>query len=313
MNINQIRYFLAIVKSKSFSEAAYDLFISQSSISKQIKSLEDELGVTLFKRCSYERSLTAAGEIYLKYALAMNNLHQNLMLELEQYKDSLSGTLRIGSIPVVSSYGISEYLAAFQNIYKNTPINFDIHETTQFDVLKELNSQEIDLALLRIDNITNLKDYDILLYSVDELVMICDKHHPLSKQAHVSLKDIAKYPLYLLSKKSTLNSLVANAFEKENIPYQQGGETSRHKILLDILSNSQNVSILPKALLDAKIYTELCYVPLESPIYSKVAIIRLKNHKYNKMTNTFWNFWRKHCTISEAQNKLEQRKKSLSS
>lgn len=137
--------------------------------------------------------------------------------------------------------------------------------------------------------------------------------HPLSKQAHVSLKDIAKYPLYLLSKKSTLNSLVANAFEKENIPYQQGGETSRHKILLDILSNSQNVSILPQALLNAKIYTELCYVPLESPIYSKVAIIRLKNHKYNKMTNTFWNFWRKHCTISEAQNKLEQRKKSLSS
>lgn len=52
MDMNQVRYFLAIVKTKSFSEAAYELFISQSSISKQIKSLENELGVVLFERGS---------------------------------------------------------------------------------------------------------------------------------------------------------------------------------------------------------------------------------------------------------------------
>ena len=56
MDMNQVRYFLAIVKTKSFSEAAYELFISQSSISKQIKSLENELGVVLFERGSTERT-----------------------------------------------------------------------------------------------------------------------------------------------------------------------------------------------------------------------------------------------------------------
>lgn len=298
MDMNQVRYFLAIVKTKSFSEAAYELFISQSSISKQIKSLENELGVVLFERGSTERTLTPAGYTFLKYAKSILSFHNNMLLELEQHKDDLSGTLRIGSIPIVSSYNVGKNLATFQSFCKGATINFDMHETTQFDVLKELHNKDIDLALVRIDEMPNLEDYDTLLYAIGEMVLVCNKKHPLSQKTEVSLKEISKFPLYLLGKKSTLNYLATHPFEERNVKVRLVGETSRHKILLQILTNSQNVSILPKALVDLRTYKQLCIVPLEIKIYSKVAMIRLKNREYNKLTRSFWDFWRHNCSIN---------------
>lgn len=298
MDMNQVRYFLAIVKTKSFSEAAYELFISQSSISKQIKSLENELGVVLFERGSTERTLTPAGYTFLKYAKSILSFHNNMLLELEQHKDDLSGTLRIGSIPIVSSYNVGKNLATFQSFCKGATINFDMHETTQFDVLKELHNKDIDLALVRIDEIPNLEDYDTLLYTIDEMVLVCNKKHPLSQKTEVSLKEISKFPLYLLGKKSTLNYLAIHPFEEINVKVRLVGETSRHKILLQILTNSQNVSILPKALVDLRTYKQLCIVPLEIKIYSKVAMIRLKNREYNRLTRSFWDFWCHNCSIT---------------
>lgn len=298
MDMNQVRYFLAIVKTKSFSEAAYELFISQSSISKQIKSLENELGVVLFERGSTERTLTPAGYTFLKYAKSILSFHNNMLLELEQHKDDLSGTLRIGSIPIVSSYNVGKNLATFQSFCKGATINFDMHETTQFDVLKELHNKDIDLALVRIDEIPNLEDYDTLLYAIDEMVLVCNKKPPLSQKTEVSLKEISKFPLYLLGKKSTLNYLAIHPFEEINVKVRLVGETSRHKILLQILTNSQNVSILPKALVDLRTYKQLCIVPLEIKIYSKVAMIRLKNREYNRLTRSFWDFWCHNCSIT---------------
>ena len=298
MDMNQVRYFLAIVKTKSFSEAAYELFISQSSISKQIKSLENELGVVLFERGSTERTLTPAGYTFLKYAKSILSFHNNMLLELEQHKDDLSGTLRIGSIPIVSSYNVGKNLATFQSFCKGATINFDMHETTQFDVLKELHNKDIDLALVRIDEMPNLEDYDTLLYTIDEMVLVCNKKHPLSQKTEVSLKEISKFPLYLLGKKSTLNYLAIHPFEEINVKVRLVGETSRHKILLQILTNSQNVSILPKALVDLRTYKQLCIVPLEIKIYSKVAMIRLKNREYNRLTRSFWDFWCHNCSIT---------------
>ncbi len=130
------------------------------------------------------------------------------------------------------------------------------------------------------------------------MVLVCNKKHPLSQKTEVSLKEISKFPLYLLGKKSTLNYLAIHPFEEINVKVRLVGETSRHKILLQILTNSQNVSILPKALVDLRTYKQLCIVPLEIKIYSKVAMIRLKNREYNRLTRSFWDFWCHNCSIT---------------
>lgn len=310
MNLNQLRYFLTIVKTRSFSDAAYDLFISQSSISKQIKSLEDELGVTLFDRTSYQRFLTPAGKIFLRYAEAVLSLHGDLLIELEPFRSDFHGTLRIGSIPILSSYGIGENLARFQAACDEGLINFDMQEGSQFDVMRALHNSEVDLALVRTDHVHNLKDYLVLPYAIDELVAVCDKRHSLARRKRVSLAELSRYPLYLIGKKSTLHHLVVNAFERQGVPLPPINETSRHKILLELLPGSQVVSILPQRLIDLKNHPSLTTILLDKEILSHVSLIRLKEHKSNKITEIFWEFWRQNCTMSqkEAARRLHRHK-----
>lgn len=98
MSIEQIICFLAIVNHGSFTEAAYQENISQSSISKQIKKLEDEIGVELFSRNKNKIKLTSAGYEFLKFAKEANFAYYNMLNSISIYKGTAVQTIRIGSI-----------------------------------------------------------------------------------------------------------------------------------------------------------------------------------------------------------------------
>lgn len=185
MNINQIQYFLAIVKTKSFSEAAYELFISQSSISKQIKALEEELDISLFNRGSGQRTLTPAGKIFYSYAKAAYEQHKEMLTEIDRLKNNLSTTIRLGNLPVAPMYlnfNIGADLALFQNNTKEKSINYDIFESTQSEILKELYNHNADLALVRLERIPEPDDFDSILVSDDLMVAVVNKDHPLAQK-----------------------------------------------------------------------------------------------------------------------------------
>lgn len=97
MNLNQLKYFLAIVKTGSFSNAADDMYISQSSMSKQIKALETELGIDLFKREHSKVYLTDIGAEFAKYAESTVKQHNDMLLYLDEFATKKSNTLRFGS------------------------------------------------------------------------------------------------------------------------------------------------------------------------------------------------------------------------
>lgn len=93
MNLNQLKYFLAIVKTGSFSNAADDMYISQSSMSKQIKALETELGVDLFKREHSKVYLTEIGAEFAKYAEMTIKQHNDMLLYLDEFATKKSNTI----------------------------------------------------------------------------------------------------------------------------------------------------------------------------------------------------------------------------
>lgn len=145
MNLNQLKYFLAIVKTGSFSNAADDMYISQSSMSKQIKALETELGVDLFKREHSKVYLTEIGAEFAKYAEMTIKQHNDMLLYLDEFATKKSNTIRFGSIPVVSSYGISAQIAQFTTNYKpDVNVVIDMHETNQQEVMKAFERHGIE-------------------------------------------------------------------------------------------------------------------------------------------------------------------------
>lgn len=296
MNLNQLKYFLAIVKTGSFSNAADDMYISQSSMSKQIKALETELGVDLFKREHSKVYLTEIGAEFAKYAEMTIKQHNNdMLLYLDEFATKKSNTIRFGSIPVVSSYGISAQIAQFTTNYKpDVNVVIDMHETNQQEVMKELFDGAIDIALIRTDYLDEVDVFDCIPYKKDIFVLVCNQNHPLSTKEAVSLNDLIKYPLSLLDTSSVIYTIVMKAFERHGIEKKTKCLTTRHKILMEILQTAPNISLLPLSLVDLTLFPHLCTVPLVEELTSDVALIKLKKRRLNKITKDFWIYWQKY-------------------
>lgn len=296
MNLNQLKYFLAIVKTGSFSNAADDMYISQSSMSKQIKALETELGVDLFKREHSKVYLTEIGAEFAKYAEMTIKQHNDMLLYLDEFATKKSNTIRFGSIPVVSSYGISAQIAQFTTNYKpDVSVVIDMHETNQQEVMKELFDGAIDIALIRTDYLDEVDVFDCIPYKKDIFVLVCNQNHPLSTKEAVSLNDLLiKYPLSLLDTSSVIYTIVMKAFERHGIEKKTKCLTTRHKILMEILQTAPNISLLPLSLVDLTLFPHLCTVPLVEELTSDVALIKLKKRRLNKITKDFWIYWQKY-------------------
>ncbi|MDR2006520.1 MAG: LysR family transcriptional regulator [Acidaminococcales bacterium] len=303
MNTNQLKCFMAIVRTKSFSVAAYDLFLSQSAVSKQIKSLEDELEVILFKREPQKISLTEAGAVFRQYAESALKLYNEILLTLEPHQVSGQSTIAMGSIPVVSSYGVSSQIAVFTS-RQTRNISFDMHENSQNAVLKELQESIIDIALVRLESIANREDYDIIPYVFDHIALVCHKNNPLATKSAVYLKEVVGQHLLLLDRQSAIYHIVMSEFERQQLAVKIQFQTTRHKILMSTLASSvSSVSLAPPRLVDFSIFPNLVVVPLVETLTSCVALIKHKSKKLNRVTQAFWEYWRTECALPNAENK----------
>lgn len=147
MNFAQLKYFLAVAREEKFSTAAESSYVSQSSLSKQIKSLEEELGVDLFVRSAKGAALTPAGEVFHEFATKTYRRYEDVLVRLEQYADTAHLHIRIGALPLVSDYGLHADLAAFQ--VENMGIQIDFVERSQQEIVRRLELDRLDLAILR--------------------------------------------------------------------------------------------------------------------------------------------------------------------
>lgn len=115
--MNFYEYFLAIVETGSISRAAERLYVTQPSLSKYLRRLEKDMGISLFDRSSYPLKLTEAGEIYLKYVKEQIVRDKNLRRSFESLKDLYHGEVRVALTQWRSASLISEALAAFWSKY----------------------------------------------------------------------------------------------------------------------------------------------------------------------------------------------------
>lgn len=287
MDIDQIRYFLAIIQFGGFSKASEEVYVSQSSLSKQIKALETELGVELFDRSHSLVEVTEPGKDFLHFAEQSMYLYDELMTKISKYSFAKVPSIRIASLPIIAAYGLAHLFAKFQCV--NEKINIELYEKEQHAIMGMLNANQIDLAIVRIDQLS-LEKYEALLCFRDELVVVCRHNHCLSKKKSVKLWDLQPEKLILLDSKSSLYHICINAFEKCGCTPRIILTTSRHQVLLEMVTAGLGLTLLPRKLVDLKLYPQLRIVELENMIYSNVALLRAKDVKLTSNMHRFWEF-----------------------
>ena len=275
MNIESLKYFLTVEKNNSFSLAAEELCISQSSLSKHIKKLETELNCILFERCTRHVNLTDAGISLKKYASNIIANYDELLIDINKFTSSCPKQ-SIGYIPVITQYNIANLIGDFKNKVTNLQLTF--HEGEHVEVLNLLLSQKIDFAFLRSD-ILDYSNLDITPLAQDELVLIVPKSHQLSIRKYVSISELSNESFISLGRNSGVYDFFVSECNKASFEPNIVCFNSRIENIIGLVSAGMGISPLMRKTVECFDKKNISLVLLKEKIYSNLCLVHLKDKK----------------------------------
>jgi DNA-binding transcriptional LysR family regulator len=289
VDIKQIQYFLSVVDRGSFSAAADDLYISQSSLSKQILTLEKDLDVQLFDRSKRQIALTDAGRVFHEHALSFHKIHESMLLDLRDFRKT-STSLSIAAIPVIAQYGITSYIAQFQTAYPT--INFNLEEREASTVLPALSEHKYDLAFVR-DYGIDTQQYSTLEVVRDKLMLAVSKMHHFAARKSLSLSELSNENFIMFNKGTLVFEMAVNACHSAGFEPRVFYSSLRGASIIGLVASNSGVALMMEKVLDYYRHTDVVAIPLAETIESKIVVAYLRNKKLSKSAKTFVRFMEK--------------------
>jgi DNA-binding transcriptional LysR family regulator len=227
--LQQLRILKAVATEKSFTRAAEILYLSQPSLSKQIKSLEKNLDISLINRENNKISLTENGKVFLQYSERILGLCEESCRALIDLKNGNRGNLRIGASQTIGTYLMPGVLALFAQSYPQIDLKVQVNSTRI--VAKNIMNREIDLAIVGGDIPNELKKkLTVEDFVEDELSLILSKLHPFAKRKKISKDDLYHLNFITLNSNSTIRKFVDTILKENSI------ETKQLKIVMQLNS-----------------------------------------------------------------------------
>lgn len=246
MDINyelyKVFYYVAI--SLSFSEASKQLFISQSAVSQSIKTLEKKLNSKLFQRSTKKVTLTPEGEILLKHIEPAMNLIRNGERQLLEVDSLNGGQLRIAASDTICRYYLVPYLSSFHKKHPN--VHIKVMNQTSLKCVELLTTGQVDLIVVNHPNAAiNDKLHIEEIKEFKDIFLAGEKYETLSKNA-ISLKELQKYPILMLDRKSTTSEFLHQLFQKHQLDLVPEIELSSNDLLLDLARIGLGIAFVPE-------------------------------------------------------------------
>ncbi|TDF91036.1 LysR family transcriptional regulator [Paenibacillus piri] len=270
MDIHQLQCVIEIVRCGSFTKAAATLHITQPTISKTIKNLEEELGVELFFRKGKKFELTDAGRVIYEQAQGIALSFQNLSLELSGIKNYKKGHVRIGLPPMIGSSFFPSVIRKFHERYPGLSVH--IVEEGSKKLESEVECGNLDVAAVLLP--TNEELFDCYAFVDEKLQLIVHPGHPLAGREAVALTECAQEPFILFRKDFALHERVMSECIRcgfrPNIMY----ESSQWDFVSGMVAERLGISLLPQRICNALSPELVCVIPQTVPTISwRIAMI----------------------------------------
>ncbi|PFL22026.1 LysR family transcriptional regulator [Bacillus cereus] len=260
MNLLKLEIVVLIKKYKKLTIVAEKLGVKQPTITFHIKSLEEELGVSLFELRSGRYFLTEAGEALHHYACKIDALMKEARRVTQEFKDFHKGAITIGASYVPATYLLPEIIHQFQCEFPNIKITLMVKTAPEIRTM--LQNHEIDLGIISAAPFDEslLKQTNIM---PDTLVLAFSNEHPFSKKENISLQDIEKERILLHRNPSTTRDLLTQWTVAHNITFQSEIELDSLETMKQILKYGNGVAFISKLAIEQEVQrNELCYIPI---------------------------------------------------
>jgi LysR family transcriptional regulator, transcription activator of glutamate synthase operon len=294
MEINHLKEFIVLAQTGNFLEAADILYSSQSTLSKHIKSMEAELGVSLFDRTTRKVGISKFGQLLLPYAQQIADLQEQYTTILQSHFETDRDTLTVGSIPALAEYNITDVLVNFKKSRPQSTLNI-VQDGS--DELKEmLRQRKCDLAFIRF---TNDMDDDLVKipYTVDTMVAVLPPTHPLAKQKTIPLQMLADEDFVLSEKQTMLYRLSVSACEQSGFEPKVAYTDHKHENILAFVIKGMGVALMMKRLALYISSPKIAIVDITPNVSTQVSLCYLKGVKLSDAANHFMSCAESHKKI----------------
>lgn len=241
MELHQLRYFISIVETGSFSKAAKRCYVTQPSLSQQIIKLEKELGKKLFDRLGKKVVLTDTGSALLPRARRIIQETREVKSEIIHNQSFGSGILSVGLIPTIAPFLLPLSLGKFKAKFPDAEIK--IHENLTENLLQMLVGFKIDIAIMSLPIDNELVEYKKLFD--DPLVLSVPDSFKLSKLKKIKVKDLEKIPFIALDEEHCFGELVQTLCYEKQITPDVVCKTWNISTILNCVSVGSGISIVP--------------------------------------------------------------------
>ncbi|MGN8067655.1 LysR substrate-binding domain-containing protein [Mucilaginibacter sp. SG564] len=276
MELRQLQYFVKAAETMNFTEAAAAVFITQSTLSQQIKQLEEELGMLLFDRIGKHVRITEAGHIFLTHARKVLLDVQKGKQAIAELNNAATGELNIG-VSYAFTSSLFPVLAPFSTKYPG--IKISIISDNHVELEKRLRLAELDL-IVAYHNESDDEDLEMQPLFSSSIIMAVAKTNPLAQLKSVNLKQLAELELILPGKGFSSRTFINELFYKHKMSPKIQIELNDVHTLLSLVQDGEWATILNEKTLIG--WDKLIAIPIAGQEVKKQSYILWQKGVYRK-------------------------------
>lgn len=291
MELDQLRYVVAVADTGNFTRAAERSHITQPSLSQQILNLEAEVGHKLFHRLGRKAVLTEAGVTFLGRARKILFEVDNAAKELSDHP-SLDRQITVGAVPTVMPYMIATVIAKCHEQHPNLAIH--AREDFRNELVRLVVEGDLDLAVITLP----VKDHRLSIEPLltEQLLLVVGKSHPFASRAEISLTDLAEETFVSMGDSSTLATQIRGFFGDHNFAPKIGYRCAQIATLKLFVTMGLGISILPEVARLPDDRNTLTYLRLTGAAPTReLAIIRHLQRYQSRGAEQFLTLLREHA------------------
>ena len=285
MEIQQLYYYMELCKQKNFTEAGYACNMTQGALSKQIRKLENELGITLIRRNTRKFELSKEGEIFLSYAKKMTGTYEEMLKNVQKNQE-----IKIGCMPVLAPYHFARLVADFRKEYPD--IKFVIDERIASEIQE--NSDRYDFLILRENMMEDQKKFRFSPLYDDKLCAVLYEKHPLYGRDRLQLKELKDDVFIFPERGSGSYEVFYKSCEKAGFEPKIAFEFPQANTIMSFVSEGGGVTITFSTVYREAKCAGVKMIPLEDELHSVISLFYRKNKPLDYAKKQFLNYVREH-------------------
>lgn len=273
MNIRDLEYFNSVCKSKNFTKAAKELFISQPAITNAINRLELELKSKLIDRNQFSKeiTLTKAGEIVRKHSKKIFNEIDEMNLEISKIKDK---KIKFGIPPMIGAYFFPLFIGELMK--KNLEDDIEFVEAGSLKMNKYIEEGKVDIAIVGSLNEINNENIESTLLKVDKFKICVGKKHKLAKKKKLSLADVENEVFIVLGSSYIHGQVIRLLIENNKINPKKIFNSDEIQTAKSLIASDVGIGIMINMAVERM--PGIKTIDLEEEMEFYISIVVKKNH-----------------------------------